>query len=181
MQIDWQNTIEEILANKISCLRCGSLVSDVMVGYLRAGEASRYAPLCQGCNPREDCDARKLVIVCETCGAELRLRGRKVDHEGMMVALLDECRRNLEESLDYLAEYWREDLDIDPEEMDKRLEEVDPELFEEENGWRRYLEEQYLKIHQWFREHRLSIPNPGWRSEYAEDLIAHGYGTILGD
>ncbi len=90
MQIDWQNTIEEILANKISCLRCGSLVSEVMVGYLRSAEASRYAPLCQGCNPREDCDARKLVIVCEACGGELRLRGRKVDHEGMMVALLDE-------------------------------------------------------------------------------------------
>ena len=41
MQIDWQNTIDEILANKISCLRCGSLVSEVMVGYLRAAEADR--------------------------------------------------------------------------------------------------------------------------------------------
>ena len=51
-----------------------------------------------------------------------------------MLALLDECRRNLEETLDYLADYWREDLDIDPDEMDKRLEEVDPELFDEEAG-----------------------------------------------
>ena len=61
-----------------------------------------------------------------------------------MVALLDECRRNLEESLDYLAEYWREDLDLDPDDMDKRLEEIDPELFAQEDSWRHHLEEQYL-------------------------------------
>jgi hypothetical protein len=98
-----------------------------------------------------------------------------------MLALLDECRRNLEETLDYLADFWREDLDIDPDEMEKRLEEVDPELFEEENNWRRYLEEQYLKIHQWFRERRLAVPSPGWRSEYVEDIIGLGYPTLLGD
>ena len=98
-----------------------------------------------------------------------------------MQGLLDECRRNLEETLDYLADYWREDLDIDPDEMDKRLEEVDPDLFEEENNWRRYLEEQYLKIHQWFRERHLPIANPGWRSEYVEDVVGHGYPTLLGD
>ena len=181
MQIDWQNTIEEILADKISCLRCGSLVSDVMVGYLRTAAASRLAPLCQGCDPREDCDARKLVIVCEACAGEMRLRGRKVDHDGMMVALLDECRRNLEESLDYLAEYWREELDLDPDDEDKRLEDVDPELFAHEDGWRRYLEEQYLRFHRWFREKGLPISNPGWRSEYAEEIIALGYPTLLGD
>ena len=98
-----------------------------------------------------------------------------------MTSLLDECRRNMEETLDYLADYWREDLDVDPEEMDKNLEDVDPELFEEENTWRRYLEEQYLKIHQWFRERHLPISSPGWRSEYVEDIITLGYPTLLGD
>ena len=112
---------------------------------------------------------------------EVRLRGRRVDEDGFMHALLDECRRNLEETLDYLADYWREDLDIDPDEMEKRLEEVDPDLFEEENNWRSYLEEQYLKIHAWFRERRMPIPNPGWRSEYVEDVVALGYPTLLGE
>lgn len=181
MQIDWQQTIEEILSDKISCPRCGALVPEVMVGYLRSPAGTQYSPLCQGCNPHEDCDARKLVVLCETCGRELRLRGRKVAREGMMTALLEECRRNLEESLDYLADYWREELDIDPTDMDKTLEEVDPQLFAQENAWRRYLEEQYLRYHRWFHEHGLRIPNAGWRSEYAEEIIALGYETLLGD
>lgn len=181
MQIDWQKTIDEILSTEICCPRCGALVSEVMVGYSRAASASQFAPLCQGCNPHEECDARKLVLLCEPCARELRLRGRKVHQEGMMVALLEECQRNLEESLDYLAEYWREDLDIDPEDMDKRLEEIDPRLFDQESAWRRYLEEQYLNFHRWFRERDLRIPNAAWRSEYVEEIIALGYETLLGD
>jgi len=98
-----------------------------------------------------------------------------------MVALLEECQRNLEESLDYLAEYWREDLDIDPEDMDRRLEEVDPRLFDQESAWRRYLEEQYLNFHRWFRERGLRVPNAAWRAEYVEEIIALGYETLLGD
>ncbi len=181
MKIDWQQAINDILAKKLSCPRCGTLTDDVFVGFLRIPEASEWAPLCEGCTKKESCDARKFVLLCEDCANHLRLRGRKVDEEGFMRALLEECRRNLEETLDYLADFWREDLDIDPDEMDKRLEDVDPELFDEENTWRCYLEEQYLKIHAWFRERHLGIPDPGWRSEYAEDIIATGYSTILGD
>jgi NMD protein affecting ribosome stability and mRNA decay len=181
MQIDWHRAINDILAKKLSCPRCGSMADDVFVGYLRAPEASDWAPLCEGCNRRESCDARKFVLLCENCATAVRLRGRRVDEDGFMVALLDECRRNLEETLDYLADYWREDLDVDPEEMEKRLDEVDPELFEEENNWRRYLEEQYLKIHGWFRDRHLAIPNPGWRSEYVEDIVGAGYPSLLGD
>ena len=181
MQIDWQQTINDILAKKLSCPRCGSLTDDVLVGYLRTPEAAAWAPLCEGCTKRENCDARKLVVLCDSCASDVRLRGRRVDEEGFMVALLEECRSNLEETLDYLADYWREDLDIDPDEMDKRLEDVEPELFEEEDSWRRYLEEQYGKIHTWFRQRGLAVPNPGWRSEYVEDIIAIGYSTLLGD
>ena len=181
MQIDWQRAINDILSNKLSCPRCGTLADDVVIGYLRTPEAAEWAPLCEGCTKRETCDARKLVLLCESCAAAVRLRGRHVDEDGFMQSLIEECRRNLEETLDYLADYWREDLDIDPEEMDRRLEEVDPDLFEEENNWRKYLEEQYLRIHQWFRERHIEIPNPGWRSEYAEDVIAQGYSTLLGD
>ena len=181
MQIDWRKAIDEILSTEIACPRCGALVPEVMVGYSRAPSASQFAPLCQGCNPREGCDARKLVLLCEPCGRDLRLRGRKMAQDEMMIALLEECQRNLEESLDYLSEYWREDLDIDPQDMDKRLEQVDPQLFAQENDWRHHLEEQYLKFHRWFRERRLRIPNAAWRSEYVEEIIALGYETLLGD
>jgi hypothetical protein len=181
MQIDWQRAINDILSKKLSCPRCGSLADEVVIGYLRMPEAAAWAPLCEGCQRKENCDARKFVVLCDDCATQLRLRGHKVGEEAFMQALLDECRRNLEETLDYLADYWREDLDIDPDEMDKRLEEVDPDLFEEEDNWRRYLEDQYGKIHNWYREHRIPVPNPGWRSEYVEDLIALGYKTQLGD
>ena len=181
MQIDWQRTIDDILAKRLSCPRCGGLAAEVLVGYLRTPEASAWAPFCEACTKREECDSRKFVALCEGCAAEVRLRGHRVDEEGFMVALLEECRHRLEEALDYLAEYWREDLDIDPQEMEKRLEDVDPGLFEEEASGRRHLEEQYLKIHQWFRDRHHPVPSAGWRSEYVEDVIAMGYPTLLGD
>ena len=181
MQIDWDRTINEILGDKVACRRCGSLNREIVVGYSRLPAAAEWAPRCQDCTDKENCDARKLVVVCEQCARELRLRARKVDEEGMMAMIMEECRRELEEALDYLADYWMEDLDIDPEEMDLRLEQVDPEVFREEDDWRRRLEEEYLALHRWFREHGKRIPDPGWRSEYVEEIYELGYKTLLGD
>ena len=181
MQIDWQRAINDILASKLSCPRCGSFADEVLIGYLRTPEAAEWAPLCEGCTKRENCDSRKFVLLCPHCATEVRLRARRVDEQGFMLALIEECRRALEESLDYLADYWREDLDVDPDEMDKRLDEMEPDLFAEEDTWRRYVEEQYLKIHAWLRERHISVPDPGWRSEYVEEVIAAGYATLLGD
>lgn len=181
MQIDWQRTINDILARKLSCRRCGALGEEAMIGYLRTPEATDWAPLCEACTKRDACDSRKFVVLCPSCATETRLRGRLADENAFMTGLFDECRRTLEESLDYLTDYWREDLDIDPEDIDKRLEEIEPDLFQEEDTWRRYVEEQYLKVHFWLRERRVSIPNPGWRSEYVEEIIDAGYTTLLGD
>ncbi len=181
MQIDWQRTINDILVGQLSCPRCGNFADEVRVGYMRSPEAAEWAPLCEGCTKRDSCDARKFVLLCEKCAQEVRLRGRRVDEEGFMQALIEECRRNLEETLDYLAEYWREDLDVDPDDMEKRLEDVDPDLFAEENTWRQFLEERYMEIHRWFRKHNNPIPSAGWRSEYVEDVVALGYPTVLGD
>ena len=181
MQIDWQRAINDILASKLSCPRCGSFADEVLVGYLRTPEAAEWAPLCEGCSKRENCDSRKFVLLCQPCATDIRLRGRRVDEQGFMLALIEECRRALEESLDYLADYWREDLDIDPDEVDKRLEEMEPDLFAEEDTWRHYVEERYLKVHAWLRERHIPVPDPGWRSEYVEEVIAAGYTTPLGD
>ena len=84
MQIDWQRAINDILSKKLSCPRCGTLTDDVIIGYLRTPEASEWAPLCEGCNKRDNCDARKFVILCEPCAMSVRLRGRHVDEEGFM-------------------------------------------------------------------------------------------------
>lgn len=181
MQIDWNRTINEILGEQVACRRCGSLNNEIVVGYSRAPAAVEWAPRGPDSVRKDDADARKLVVVCERCARELRLRARKVNEEGMMVMIMEECRRELEEALDYLADYWMEDLDIDPEEMDRRLDEVDPEVFKEESEWRRRLEEEYLSLHRWFREHDKRIPDPGWRSEYVEEITELGYTTLLGD
>jgi hypothetical protein len=137
MQIDWNSTINDILGDKVACLRCGSLTSEIVVGYSRSPAANDWSPRVHDCANKEECDARRLVVVCEQCARDLRLRARKVDEEGMMVMILQECRRELEECLDYLADYWMEDLDIDPTEMDRRLEEIAPDIFDEEDAARR--------------------------------------------
>ena len=80
-----------------------------------------------------------------------------------------DCRRDLEESLDYLAEYWRDDFELSEEELDQPLEQVDPDAFREEAEWRDRLEEEYLQYHRAFRDRRQRIPNPGWRAEYVEE------------
>lgn len=181
MQIDWKKAIDEIFDDKLSCLRCGSLSSDIFAGFSRSPAAAEYSPRTHECAHKEDCDARKLVVVCATCARDLRLRAQKVDAEGLMTMIMNECRRELEESLDYLSDYWQEDLDIDPAEMEKRLEEVAPEVFADEDRSRRKLEEEYLVIHRWFRERGYRIPSPGWRAEYVEELIELGYPSLLGD
>ena len=181
MQIDWDKTIDDIFADKMSCLRCGSLSSMLVAGYTRSPGAAEYAPRVHNCKNKEECDARRLVVVCENCAKEVRLRANPVDQEGMMALLINDCRKDLEDCLDYLADYWQEDLDIDPSDADKRLEDIEPDVFAEEDAWRRKLEEEYLQYHRWFRDHGVRVPNPGWRGEYVEEILTLGYTTLLGD
>jgi hypothetical protein len=181
MRIDWDKAINDIFADKVTCLRCGKLSPQIVVGYSRSPEAAAYSPRQHECPHKDECDARRLVVVCEACARELRIRARAVDEETMMGLILSECRRELDDCLDYLADYWQEDLDIGPDEMDRRLEEVDPAVFEDEARRREKLEDEYLQLHTWFREHAKPIPDPGWRSEYVEEIIGLGYTTKLGD
>lgn len=181
MQIDWDKTIEEILAEKTACPRCGSFTEDLVAGYTRETWGTEYAPRCHFCTRKENCDSRKLVVLCEACARELRLRSRHVDQPGLMNILLNDCRKDLEECLDYVAEFWQEDLDVPPEDAEKSLEEFAPKAFEEERVSRVRLEEEYLTYHRWFREHHVRVPDPSWRAEYVEELLALGYPTLLGD
>ena len=179
--LDWDKAINDILASKLTCQACGALADEMVVGYTRSVDAAEFALRCKDCVDKTDCDARKLVVVCEPCARKYRVNGQLMDETGMMSVMMDECRHNLEESVDYLAGYWKEDAEVEFEDMSKRLDEVDPELFQEEDGWRTRLEEEYMQLHRWFREHRRPIPDPGWRSQYAEEVIILGYKTLLGD
>jgi hypothetical protein len=98
-----------------------------------------------------------------------------------MALLIDDCRKDLEDCLDYLTDYWQEEMNIDPDDEEHRLEGVAPDVFAEESAWRARLEEEYLSYHRWFRERALRVPEPGWRSDYVEEIVALGYTTLLGD
>lgn len=181
MSVDWDKTINEILAGTLACQACNALGDEMIVGYTRSPEAAEFAMRCQDCTDKSDCDARKLVVVCEPCANRYRVNGQLMTEAGWMGVQLDETRRNLEESLDYLSTYWKEEAEIEFADMERKLEEVDPDTFREEDGWRARLEEDYLRIHRWFREHRARVPDPGWRSQYVEDVVALGYTSRLGE
>ena len=181
MSVDWDKTINEILAGTLACQACDALGDEMIVGYTRSTEAAEFAARCQDCADKTDCDARKLVVVCEPCANRYRVNGQMMTEAGWMGIQLDECRRNLEESLDYLSTYWKEEAEIEFADMSRKLEEVDPDTFREEDGWRARMEEEYLRIHRWFRDHNVRVPDPGWRSQYVEDVVALGYTSRLGD
>ena len=181
MQLDWDKAINEILASKMACQACETLGEEMIVGFTRSPDAAVFANRCKECTDKTDCDARKLVVVCEGCARTYRVNGELMDESGMMTVLLEECRRSLEESVGYLASYWKEESEVEFDDMQKRLDQVDPELFREEDSWRARLEEEYLTMHRWFRERNVRIPDPGWRSQYIEDVVALGYTTALGD
>jgi hypothetical protein len=181
MQLDWDKAINEILSEKLTCQSCGTLGDEMVVGYTREPSAAEFALRCRDCTDKSDCDARKLVVVCEPCARIHRVNGELMDETGMMTMMLEECRSNLDDSIDYLSTYWKEETDVTFDEMQKGLQEVDPEHFREEDAWRTKLEEEYLQLHRWFRERRIRIPDPGWRSEYVEQVISLGCTTLLGD
>ena len=181
LRIDWEDTINRIFAEALPCPRCERDRAMLVVGYSRRPQHSAYAPRHQECPRGPECDARKLITLCEDCAREELLRGGPANAEEMLDAYLLDCRRDLEEALDYLAEYWRDEADLSPDQIDARMEEVDPESFAEEQAWRERLEQEYLRYHQEFRRINRRIPQPGWRAEYVEELVALGYPTLLGD
>lgn len=181
MQIDWEETINRMFGDVVSCPRCGLDREMLVIGYSRKPSLNGYAPRHRNCPRGEDCDARKLITLCEECARQEGLHGTPGDAIQALETYMLDCRRDLEESLDYLAEYWRDDYELSPEEVDSSLEDVDPDVFREETQWRQRLEEEYLRYHREFRDRKRRIPTPGWRSEYAEEIRALGYDTLLGD
>jgi len=151
VDINWAQMLEDILHEQASCPRCGILGPQFLAGYSREPWAAFVAPRCHDCKDKDDCDSRKLVFLCEKCATELRLRARPVDQVGMMILMMQDCRDDISESLEFVREYWQEEFDIEPEYLDSRLEDFAPDVFEEENAYRADLEDEYLTYHRWFR------------------------------
>lgn len=181
MQINWEEAINQIFAERMICPRCNHENETLVIGYSRKPSLNAFAPRHRNCPRGDDCEARKLITLCSDCSHIERLRGTDVDATQALETYMLDCRRDLEESLDYLAEYWRDEIDLSDEDLDRPLEEVDPEAFKEENEWRHRLEEEYLMYHHEFRVRHRHIPAPGWRSEYVEEIRDLGYDTQLGD
>ena len=181
MQINWEETVNELFEHRSTCPRCERDCETLIVGYSRKPSLNRFAPRHRDCPRAEECDARKLITLCGECARDERFRGNEVDSGQVLESYLLDCRRDLEESLDYLAEYWRDEFDLAEDELDRTLEQVDLDAFRQENEWRRRHEEEYLRYHREFRARSRRIPHPGWRSEYVEEIRALGYDTVLGD
>jgi len=126
VQIDWEETINKIFGDTLACPRCGHDYEALVIGYSRKPTLNGYAPRHRNCPRGDECDARKLISLCETCARSEGLHGSEVDAISALESYMLDCRRDLEESLDYLAEYWRDDYELSPEEVDLNLEEVDP-------------------------------------------------------
>jgi hypothetical protein len=181
MNFNWEDALEEIFGGSLVCPRCEQTHPELIAGFSRKPALARYAARHGKCAHGDDCDARKLITLCAECARLEHLRGEPQDGGQLLETYLLDCRTDLDESANYLAEYWREDPDLTDEELDGTLEEVNPELFAEEQTLRAHLEQEYLGYHRELRARRRRIPDPGWRSGYVEDIRELGYDTALGD
>lgn len=181
MNFNWDDALEQILGRHLVCPRCQGDHELLVVGYASRPSLTRFAARHGDCQRGDDCDARKLITLCEACARAEHFRGASQDASQVLTSYMLDCRRELDDALAYLSEYWRDDPDLDDDELDGRPEDVDPEAFAEESAFRLKLEEEYLRYHRQFREQQIRIPEPGWRSDYVDEICTLGYTTLLGD
>ena len=181
MNIDWDEELGEIFERRLVCPRCAQHHDTLVAGYSRKPALNKYAPRHQDCSAGDECEARKLITLCSDCALLERLVGEPRDASQMLETYMLDCRRDLDGSLNYVADDWRDDFELTDEHLDDTLEVVAPQVFEEEGERRHELEEEYLRYHLEFRERHLRIPHPGWRSDYVEEVRLLGYDTLLGD
>jgi hypothetical protein len=182
MNIDWDQTLDQILSRRLICPRCHHDQDALIVGYSRNPGLSPYAPRhSKDCASGDACNARKLVTLCVDCAGVERFRGELQRPGRVMAAYLHDCRHDLDELLNYLVDAWTEDHELGPDDLDRTLEEVDPGGFAQHSAMRQTLEEEYLRYHHALRERGRRIPDPAWRGEYVEEIIGLGYQTLLGD
>lgn len=181
MNFNWDDVLEEIFGESLICPRCQQEQPVLIAGFSRKPELNRYAARHGRCAHGDECDARKLITLCVECARVERLRGEARDGVQLLETYLLDCRSDLDESANYLSEYWLDEPDLTDEQLDGTPEEANPEVFAEEEALRRDLEDEYLRYHRELRARGRRIPDPGWRSSYVEDIRELGYDTLLGD
>ena len=181
MQINWESTINQIFSDVLTCPKCSLGFSELVISYSRRTSLNPYAPRHRECPGGNECEARKLITLCEACANEENVPGMNANTDQLLEAYIIDCRRDLEDALDYLSDLWRDDIDLEINNLEKRLEDVDPNTYKEEVAWRDRLEAEYLSYHNEFRKRKIRIPHPGWKSEYIEEILSLGYETRLGN
>ena len=181
VDFDWDEALSEIFESRLMCPRCSTEHEVLVVGYSAKPALSRYAPRHRDCAEGDQCQARKLITLCVECARLERLRGEARNAVQVLETYMFDCRRELDSSLDYVAEDWRDDYELSEDQLDESLEVVDPHVFDEHRARRRELEEEYLHYHREFRARNRRVPEPGWRSEHVEEVVNLGYETLLGD
>ncbi|MGE0230085.1 MAG: hypothetical protein AB7U23_16415 [Dehalococcoidia bacterium] len=181
MNFSWEDVLNEIFGASLVCPRCSHEQPVLVAGFSRKPELNRFAARHGRCSHGDECDARKLITLCVECALLEQLRGEPHDGGQLIEIYLLDCRTELDDSANFLTEYWRDDPGLTDEQIDGTLEDANPDLFAEEERVRRQLEQEYLGYHRELRARHRRIPNPGWRSSYVEDIRELGYETALGD
>lgn len=181
VNFNWDDALDQIFNRHLVCPRCRGEQTELIVGYARKPSLAGYAPRHSDCADGAQCEARKLITLCADCARLEHFRGESQRPGRVLASYMLDCRHDLDDSLSYLAEYWRDDPDFEDEDLDARFEDVSPDAFDEESALRQQLEEEYLRYHREFRERQRPIPHPGWRSTYVEEIVELGYETLLGD
>ncbi len=181
MNFNWEDVLDEIFGGSLVCPRCEQEQPVLVAGFSRKPALSRYAARHSKCAHGDECDARKLITLCVECARVEHLRGEPQDGAQLLETYLLDCRTELDDSANFLTEYWRDEPGLTDEQLDGSFEDANPELFAEEEELRRQLEQEYLGYHRELRARHRRIPDPGWRSSYVEDIRELGYHTELGD
>ena len=56
MQINWERTINDLLADRLTCPRCGSEFQELVAGYSRKPELNEFAPRHKNCPRGAECE-----------------------------------------------------------------------------------------------------------------------------
>ena len=75
MNIDWDQALDQIFSRRLVCPRCHLDQDAIVVGYSRKESLNPYAPRHGDCPRGADCDARKLITLCEDCAQLEHFRG----------------------------------------------------------------------------------------------------------
>ena len=92
MQINWESTINQIFSDVLTCPKCSLGFSELVVSYSRRTSLNQYAPRHRECPRGNECEARKLITLCEACANEENVTGMNANTDQLLEAYIIDCR-----------------------------------------------------------------------------------------